>query len=176
MRAGLALIAALILTTTPVVAQGKAKAPAIPQGVQVLEVCEKFAAGDILALEWALTKGWDAHDQGSESPYVTSYAGNRDLPGIGYATLFALVENYPRSTFGYCRVDVAEPTGDGEAQIEAIQQLDRYEGEATKNADGSFASLTGAGGENNRLLLAHWSQQSFVVQLSMITPKAIAAE
>lgn len=171
MRAGFALIVALALCTTPVVAQGKVKAAAAPQSVQVLDMCELFAAGDVLAVEAAIADGWDAYDQESESPFVKSYAGSKELPGLGYANMFALVESYPQSTFGYCRVDVAEPTGDGQSLIQAIQQLDRYEGQAIQNGDGSFASLTGADGATNRLLLAHWSRESFVVQLSIATPK-----
>ncbi|MFP9138492.1 hypothetical protein ACLI1C_15040 [Devosia sp. XGJD_8] len=176
MRAGFALIVGLALCTTPVVAQGKVKAAATPQSVQVLEMCETFAAGDVLAVEAAIAKGWDAYDQESESPFVKSYAGSKDVPGLGYANMFALVESYPQNTFGYCRVDVAEPAGDGQSLIQAIQQLDRYEGEAIQNGDGSFASLTGADGATDRLLLAHWSQEAFVVQLSINTVKAAAAE
>jgi hypothetical protein len=175
MRAGFALIAVLALGATPVVAQGKVKAPGTPQSVQVLEMCEMFAAGDVLAVEAAIAKGWDAYDQQSESPFVKSYAGSKDLPGLGYANMFALVESYPQSTFGYCRVDVSEPTGDGQSLVQAIQQLDRYEGEAIQNGDGSFASLTSADGAHNRLLLAHWSREAFVVQLSIATPKAEAS-
>ena len=175
MRAGLFFIAVLALGATPVVAQGKTKGPATPQSVQVLEVCEKFATGDVLAVQDAMAKGWDAYAQDSETPYVQSFAGSKELPGLGTANLFALIETYPNSTIGYCRVDVAEPTGDGNAAIQAIQNLDRYDGQSQQVSEGSFASLTGRD-DKNRLLLTHWSAESFVVQLSIITPKAVTAD
>jgi hypothetical protein len=174
MRAGLAVIAVLALSATPVVAQGKTKGPVTPQSVQVLEMCEKFAMGDVLAVDGAIAMGWDAYVQDGETPYVQSFAGSKELPGIGSANMFALIESYPNSTLGYCRVDVAEPTGDGNAAIQAIQTLDRYDGQSQMISDGSFASLTGRD-DKNRLLLTHWSADSFVVQLSIITPRAEAS-
>ncbi|MCR6671673.1 hypothetical protein [Devosia ginsengisoli] len=175
MRAGLALIAALALCATPVVAQGKTKPGVEPQSVQALEMCETFAAGDVLAVEAAIEKGWDAYDDGGESPYVRAYSGSKDLPGIGYASMFALVESYPNLTFGYCRIDVSDVTGNADGQVQALQNLDRYEGEAIQNGDGTFASLTGTT-DKNRLLLAHLAQDTFVIQLSIITPKATTAD
>ena len=171
MRAGLALIAALILCVTPAVAQGKTKPGAVSQGVQALEMCETFATGDVLAVEAATEKGWDAYEDSSESPYVKSYSGSKDLPGIGLATMFALVESYPASTFGYCRIDVQEVTGNAGNEVQAIQELDRYEGESTMTGAGTFASLTGIT-DKNRMLLAHLADGVFVIQLSIITPKA----
>ena len=175
MRAGLALIAALALCATPVVAQGKTKTPALPQGVQALEMCENFAAGDGQAVEAAIEKGWDAYEDAAESPFVKSYSGGKELPGIGYATMFALVEDYPRSTFGYCRVDVLEVTGNADTEIQLIQNLERYEGQAIQNGDGTFASLTGTD-DPSRSLLAHVTPGKFVLQLSITTPKAEADE
>ncbi len=173
MRAGLALIAALALCATPVVAQGKTKAPTVPQGVQALEMCEGFATGDVLAVEGAIEKGWDAYEDSSESPFVKSYSGSKELAGIGYATMFALVESYPQGTFGYCRVDVLEVTGNADNEIQAIQNLDRYEGQSIVNGDGSFASLAGTE-DPNRTLLTHVTPNTFVIQLSVTTPKAEA--
>jgi len=175
MRAGSALIAVLALCVTPAVAQGKTKPGAVPQGVQALEMCESFATGDVLAVEGAIEKGWDAYDDGGESPYVKSYSGSKDLPGIGYATMFALVESYPESTFGYCRVDVTDVTGNADNEVQAIQNLDRYEGQSIMNGDGNYASLTGTA-DKNRLLLTHLAANVFVIQLSIITPKAATAE
>ena len=171
MRAGLALIAAVSLCTAPVVAQGKTKPGAVPQSVAALEMCETFAKGDVLAVEAAIEKGWDAFEDGGESPYVKSYSGSKELPGIGYATMFALVEDYPNSTFGYCRVDVTEVTGNADNEVQAIQSLDRYEGQVIQNGDGNFASLTGTE-DKNRMLLTHLSQGTFVIQLSIVTPQA----
>ncbi|QDZ11234.1 hypothetical protein [Devosia ginsengisoli] len=175
MRAGLAAIAVLALCVTPVAAQGKTKPGAVPQSVAALEMCETFAAGDVLAVEAAIEKGWDAYDDGGESPYVRSYSGSKDLPGIGYATMFALIESYPNLTFGYCRVDVSDVTGNADGQVQAIQNLDRYEGESIQNGDGIFASLAGTD-DKNRLLLTHLAQNTFVIQLSIITPKAETAD
>ena len=173
MRWCLALIAALAICATPVAAQGKTKPGAVPQGVQALEMCETFATGDVLAVEAAIEKGWDAYEDAPESPYVKSYSGSRDIPGIGHATMFALIEDYPDDTFGYCRVDVTEVTGNADNEVQFIQNLDRYEGQAIQNGDGTFASLTGTDGKN-RMLLAHLADGKFVIQLSIVTPKAEA--
>jgi hypothetical protein len=175
MRAGLALIAAVSLCATPVVAQGKTKPGAVPQSVAALEMCETFARGDVLAVEAAIEKGWDAYDDGGESPYVKSYSGSKELAGIGYATMFALVEDYPNSTFGYCRVDVTEVTGNADNEVQIIQGLARYEGQVIQNGDGNFASLTGTE-DQNRMLLTHLADGKFVIQLSILTPKAEAAQ
>lgn len=175
MRAALALIAMLCLSATPVVAQGKTKPGAAPQGVAALEMCEIFARGDVLAVEAAIEKGWDAFEDGAESPYVKSYSGSKELPGIGYATMFALVEDYPNSTLGYCRVDVTEVTGNADNEVQIIQGLGRYEGQVIQNGDGNFASLTGKD-DKNRMLLTHAADGAFVIQLSIITPKAATAE
>lgn len=175
MRAGLALIAAVSLCATPAVAQGKTKAGAVPQSVQALEMCETFARGDVLAVEAAVEKGWDAFEDDAESPYVKSYSGSKELSGIGYATMFALVEDYPQSTFGYCRVDVTEVTGNADNEVQIIQGLGRYEGQVIQNGDGNFASLTGKD-DKNRMLLTHLADGKFVIQLSILTPKATTAE
>ncbi|MFD2647007.1 hypothetical protein ACFSX5_04255 [Devosia albogilva] len=175
MRAWLAATAAaLALCASPALAQ-KTKSPAAPQSVAALEVCEQFARGDVLAVDNANAKGWDAYATDTESPYVRSYSASRDLPGIGLANLFALVEDYPETTFGYCRLDVMEPTGrNGAQQIEAIQGLDRYEGTGETVSDGTFASLKGTSETAQSLLLAHWTETSFVIQLTVITPTATA--
>jgi hypothetical protein len=175
MRARLvATAAALALCASPALAQ-KTKSPAAPQSVAALEICERFASGDVLALDNATAKGWDAYETDSESPYVQSYSGNREIPGIGYANLFTLVESYPGSTFGYCRIDVTELADtDGAAQIQAIEALDRYEGTGQTTPTGTFASLKGADDSAKALLLAHWTETSFVIQLTVITPTATA--
>lgn len=178
MRAPL-VIAILALCTGSALAQGKTKAPPVPEAVQVLEMCEKFARGDVLAVDDAIAKGWDAFEQEGETPYVRSFAGSKELPSLGLADMFALLETYPRLVFGYCRVEVLEPPTEGNAPqeaIQAIQNLPRYEGQSQMIADGSFASLNGAGGDTNTLLLTHWNDQSFVVQLSIITPRPAEAD
>ena len=177
MRAGLALIAALALCVTPAVAQGKVKSKGGADigalAVEIVEVCEEFSRGDVLAVDDAIAKGWDAYETEGESPFVKTFNAHKERPGIGAADIFVLFEDYPQSTLGYCRMDVLEPQGaNGQVAIQAIQHLDGYEGEAIQNGDGSFAHLTGANGDANRMLLAHWSAESFVVQLTIITPKA----
>ena len=181
MRAGLAVIAALALCVTPVVAQGKTKskggADVGALAVEIVEVCEEFSRGDVLAVDDAIARGWDAYEATGESPYVKTFNAHKELPGIGAADIFVLFEDYPQSTLGYCRMDVIEPQGsNGQVAIQAIQNLDGYEGEAIQNGDGSFAQLTGANGDTNRMLLTHWSAESFVVQLTIITPKAETAD
>ena len=180
MRAGLAVIAVLALSITPVVAQGKTKGTAASAGsvaVEVGEICEEVAKGDVLAVDDAIAKGWEAYEGTGESPYVQTYSASKDLAGIGSAEIFVLFEDYPTHTLGYCRVDVMEPQGnDGNVAIQAIQHLDRYEGEGQQISEGSFASLVGTEGETNRMLLSHWSAESFVVQLTIITPKAETAD
>lgn len=170
MRAGLALIAMLALAAAPAAAQGKVKVPVGQAGVEMIDICEHFASGDVLAVDDAIGKGWDAYDQDSDTPYVQTFAGSKDLPGIGSAELFVLLESYPGSTFGYCRIDVSEPTGNGEAAMQAIKALDRYTGETQTDSNGIYASLNGTT-DTNRMLLAHWSDESFTVQLSIMTPK-----
>ena len=176
MRAGLVLITALVLCATPAVAQAKAKAPAVPGSVQVLEICESFATNAPDAVEAAIAKGWDAFDQGGESPFIKSYAGSKDIAGLGYANIFVLIESYPDRTFGYCRADVMEPTGDGQALVQAIQNLGRYKGEAIQNEEGSFASLGDTEGDADRMLLTQWTTDAFVVQLSVNNPKTATVE
>jgi hypothetical protein len=179
-RAGLAVIAALAICVTPAVAQGKTKGTAVSAGgvaVEVVEICEKFARGDVLALDDAIAKGWDAFVGTGESPYVRTYDATKELAGIGTGDIFVLFEDYPTHTLGYCRMDVLEPQGnDGSVAIQAIQNLDRYEGQSQMTSEGSFASLVGAGDDTNRMLLSHWSPESFVVQLTIITPKPASTE
>lgn len=177
MRAALAVTVALALSITPAVAQGKTKGTppigAAAAALEIVTICEEFVRGDVLAVDDAIGKGWDAYEATGESPYVTNYNAHKDIPGIGSADIFVLREDYPNSTLGYCRMDVIEPQGiHGNDAIQAIQNLDEYEGQAQQISDGSFASLTGTGGDNNMMLLAHWSKESFVVQLTVITPKA----
>jgi predicted TIM-barrel fold metal-dependent hydrolase len=128
-RAGLVTLAVLALAAQPAFAQGKTKTAPSTAVIAALEMCETFARGEEKALDDAVEAGWDAYDQESESPFVKSYAASYEIAGFGWADLFALVETYPGTLFGYCRIDIADPRGDGKAAIEAIAGLDRYEGE-----------------------------------------------
>jgi hypothetical protein len=168
--AGLIVLTALALTASPAVAQ-KTKTSAVPAVLAALETCELFAKGDVLAVEAAAEAGWDAYEDNAESPFIKSYSASRDYPGLGYADMFSLVETYPTQTLGYCRIDLNEPMGNGSAAIAAIAELDRYEGEVTTNDEGDFASLAG----ENRLLMTHWTDYSFVIQLTILTPKTSTA-
>src|SRR5690606_135057 len=125
MRTGLALFLGLMLAVTPAMAQGKTKTSGANEALAALEVCETFAKGDVLAVEAAIEAGWDAYDQDAESPFIRSYAASREIPGMGWGDMFILVESYPEATLGYCRLDVAEPTGRGEPVISALAGLDR---------------------------------------------------
>ena len=175
MRAALALFLGLSLAVTPALGQGKTKTSAADEAVAALSVCEAFAGGDAGALEAANGAGWDAYDEESESPFITQYSASREIRGMGWGDIFVLVESYPEATLGYCRLDVAEPMGKGEAVIEALAALDRYQGDVTTDASGSYASLSGTG-EDQSLLLAHWDEFSFVIQLTIVTPKTAPSE
>ena len=170
MRMGPALLLGLALALQPAVAQGKTKTSAVEEAVAALEVCEAFAKGDVLAVDGAIAAGWDAYDQEAESPFIRSYAASREIPGMGWGDIFVLVEDYPDSTLGYCRLDIAEPKGKGAAVIEALAELDRYEGEIRTDTDGTYASLVGAAVPRT-LLATHWDDFGFVIQLTVVTPK-----
>lgn len=159
------------MTASPALAQKTKTQAAIPAVLSTLEICETFAKGDVLALEQATDAGWDAYDDTPESPFIKSYSGSLDVEGFGYVDLFSLVETYPTQTLGYCRVDVADPVGNGAAAIAAIAELDRYDGEVRNTDEGSFASLSG----ENTLLLTHWDEYNFVIQLTILTPKGASA-
>lgn len=166
MRAGLAILAVLALAVQPALAQSKTKTSPIAAALSALETCEAFASGDEAALETAVAAGWDAYAEEGESPFVKSYSASLELAGMGWGELFSLVESYPGRTFGYCRIDVAESKGNGAAVIEAIAGLDRYDGEVLNQDGGHYASLEGG----DSLLLAHWDDFGFVIQLSTLTP------
>jgi hypothetical protein len=169
--AGLIVLTALALAASPAVAQKTKTSAAIPAALAALETCEIFAKGDVLALEAAAEAGWDAYEETAESPFIRSYSASRDYAGFGYADMFSLVETYPTQTLGYCRIDLNEPIGNGAAVIAAIAELDRYEGEVTTNDEGDFASLAG----ENSLLMTLWNEYSFVIQLTILTPKNATA-
>lgn len=176
MRAALLLIAASTLCAAPAVAQGKAKAVPPPASIEVVEICEGFALGQADAVDAAIARGWDAYEEAGESPFVKSFGGSKELPGLGFANVFVLVETYPDRTFGYCRADVIEPSGNGAALVKAIVDLPRYEGDVIEDETGSYASLVDTTPDRDSVMLTHWTTNAFVVQLSTTTPKAAAAE
>ncbi|MCP8884054.1 hypothetical protein NIM87_11120 [Devosia sp. XJ19-1] len=175
MRTGLALLLGLMLAVQPAMAQGKTKSSPVEEAVAALGVCESFAKGDVMAVDAAIAAGWDAYDQDAESPFIRSYAATREIPGMGWGDVFALVESYPQATLGYCRLDVAEPKGAGEAVIAALAALERYQGNVETENGGSYASLKGSDNDNT-LLITHWDDVGFVIQLTIITPKNASSE
>lgn len=185
MRKSIAFLTVLAMAVSPALAQAKTKgtapaetaAPAsdgTPDSVGALSVCEAFAKGDVMALDTASRAGWDASEQEGELPFVKSYGAGGDIAGIGYGDLFALVESYPDRTLGYCRIDVAGPQGDGHAAIKAIEALGQYTGSIRTDEKGTYASFEGTDAPDT-MLLTHWDSGSFVLQLTIITPKAGAA-
>ncbi|MBB4052009.1 hypothetical protein GGR20_001651 [Devosia subaequoris] len=175
MRTGLALVLALGLAAQPTLVQGKTKSSPAQEAVAALEMCEAFAEGDVLALETAIGAGWDAYEDESESPFVRSYSAGREVPGIGWGDMFALVESYPDRTLGYCRIDIVEPKGQGESAIEALAALDGYKGDVTNENGGTYASLIGTGTLDS-LLITHWDAAGFVTQLTILTPNTATRE
>jgi hypothetical protein len=175
MRSGLALILALALAVSPALGQGKTKTSAAEEAVAALEVCEAFARNDEGALDAAIEAGWDAYDEESESPFIAQVGASREIPGLGWGDIFVLVETYPDTTFGYCRLDVAQAKGNGKTVVETLAGLDRYEGEVTTEANGTYASLSGSG-EATSLLLTHWDDVGFVIQLTIVTPKSASSD
>ena len=172
MRAGLVILAVLALGAQPALAQTKTKAAPTGEAIAALEMCEAFALGGDTLVDDAIADGWDAYEQDPESPFVRSYAASKELPGIGWGDLFALVETYPGRVFGYCRIDFMEPKGDGKAMIDALAGLERFEGDVVEQDGGHYASLSGG----DTLLLTHWDDVGFVIQLTTLTPVATPAE
>ena len=168
MRMGLAILAVMALAAQPAFAQVKSKASPVDSALTALELCEAFARGGDTLVTDAIAAGWDAYDQDAESPFVKSYVASRELAGLGWGDLFSLVETYPSSVFGYCRIDFIEIEGDGKPVIDAIAALDRYEGEVVDQEGGHYGSFSGG----DSLLLAHWDQDGFVIQLTTLTPRA----
>ena len=201
MRAA-ALIVALALALMPATAQAKVKdapAPEAPQvetapatedavpadapdvtigepiSVQVFNTCINYAKGDVLAGETAKGLGWDAFEDQGESPFVKTYSANKSFADMGDATLFSLVESYPDTTFGYCRVDIQSPVG--EADVNALRDLPELAGgQMITNGDGTFGSWKGAAAEPQLLLLSHQTADAYVLQMTVITHRAGPAE
>lgn len=170
MRAGLALIALLALSVTPAVAQGKTKTPPPPGALVTLEVCELFASGVPDAVEQAEAMDWEVTPGDPETPWVTSTNIYRQVAGLGYVEGFILMEDYPGLDFGYCRIDVYER--EGEADVALIDDLPRWQGAIKTEGSGTFGSWKSTGGDDQRLLLSHEDEYGFVLQLTVMRPKA----
>jgi len=170
MRAGLAVIAALALCVTPAVAQGKSKAPQQAGALASLEVCALFAKGIADADDQAVEMGWEVTEGDPESLFVESINLYRHIPGLGYAEGFVLMEDYPDMDFGYCRIDVYE--AEGEADVALIDALPEWQGEIRNKGAGTYGSWSSADYGGQRLLLSHEDEYGFVLQLTVIRPKA----
>lgn len=170
MRAGLALIALLALGATPAVAQGKTKGPQQPGAIAALEVCELFAGGAADAAEQAEAMNWEVIPGDAETPWVEMTNLYRDIKGLGYVEGFVLMEDYPGLDFGYCRIDVYET--EGEADVALIDDLPRWQGAVKHQGAGTFGSWKSTGGDDQRLLLSHEDEYGFVLQLTVMRPRA----
>jgi hypothetical protein len=172
MRTGAAILLGLLLATGPALAQGKTKATPGGEALAALEVCQTFARSDALAVEAAIEAGWDAYEDEGESPFIRTFSASKELgAGIGWSDIFVLVEDYPDRTLGYCRLDALETTATNRAPaIEALAGADGFEGEVKTEDGGSYASLSDP--ETNSLLITHWDDAGFVIQLTILTPKA----
>ncbi|WEK05048.1 MAG: hypothetical protein P0Y65_01995 [Candidatus Devosia phytovorans] len=169
MRAGLAVIAALALCVTPAMAQGKAKTPPQAGSLAALEVCALFAGGNADAETLATEMGWDVSPGDPESLWVESTNFYKQVPGLGYAEGFVLMETYPDADFGYCRIDVTE--AEGEADVALIEDLPEWHGEIRNKGAGTYGSWMSQDYGGQRLLLSHEDEYGFVLQLTVIRPK-----
>lgn len=180
MRFAAVLLVGSMLAVAPAAAEAKTKPAAVAEpsepavanadavSVQAFNACLGYAKGDVLAGEAAKQQGWETYDDGGESPYVQSYSGSKSFEAVGDANLFSLVESYPDTTFGYCRVDMDAPSGD--AGVNALRDLPALTGgQMTTNGDGTFGSWKGAEAEPQLLLLSHQTAEVFVLQLTIIT-------
>ncbi|GLQ54351.1 hypothetical protein [Devosia nitrariae] len=164
------LLAALVAATAPAGAQEKTKSkePVAPLAIELLETCELFASGDVLASATATSKGWDVADATTDNVFVTSYDATRSIEGVGDAELFVLVETYPQLTLGYCRIDINEPQG--EAGVAELDGLERLAGELEENADGTYGAWNGAELGADYMLLSNQDEFSFGLQLTILKP------
>ena len=142
-----------------------------PVSVQAFKTCLNYARGDATAAVTAEQVGWETFEDPGESPFVKSYSGNKTFADVGDAALFSLVESYPDTTFGYCRVDMQGPIG--EADVNALRDLPELAGgQVITNGDGTFGSWKGAAAEPQMLLLSHQTADVFALQMTIVTHRA----
>lgn len=169
MRAAL-LIAGLALIVAPAAAKEKIKdkQPAAPLAITLLELCELYANGDILASTTASGRGWQTSETETDSIFVQSFDATRTFEGIGDAALFSLVESYPQLTLGYCRVDIADPQGD--AGVAELDTLERLTGDLEITDTGTYGAWNGTEEGRNYMLLANQDEFGFGLQLTVLDP------
>lgn len=170
MRAALLTVIGLCLLAAPAVAQEKIKdkQPAAPIAIQLLELCELYANGDVLANTTASQQGWQASETETDSIFVRSFDATRTFEGIGDAALFSLVESYPQMTLGYCRVDISGPQGEvGVAELDALERLT---GDLEITDAGTYGAWNGTTEGHNYLLLANQDEFGFGLQLTILEP------
>jgi hypothetical protein len=168
MRAAPLIVAGLALLAAPVAAQEKTKTkqPAAPIAIELLELCELYADGDVLATTTAGEQGWQASETETDSIFVRSFDATRTIEGIGDAALFSLIESYPQLTLGYCRIDIASPQGDvGVAQLDTLERLT---GDLQVTESGTYGAWNGTAEGRDYLLLANQDEFGFGLQLTLL--------
>lgn len=164
------VLAALLVAAAPAGAQDKTKSkePGAPLAIELLETCELFANGDVLASSTATSKGWDVADASTDSVFVTSYDATRSIEGVGDAELFVLIETYPQLTLGYCRIDINEPQD--EVGVAELDGLERLSGELEENNDGTYGAWNSSELGADYMLLSNQDEFSFGLQLTILKP------
>ncbi len=171
MRAVLGVLIIGLLAATPTFAKSKPNASdSVPRAVEFLEVCEKFASGDVLVVEWASELGWDAKEGDSGSLYARLYNANRYIEGVGDVALVALIEDYPTQTLGYCRIDIVAPAGT--IGVLNLNELPRLTGTIRTTSDTDYGSWEGAESGRDYLLLASQDPNNFSLQLTTFVAHA----
>jgi len=170
LRPAVPVLLAALLVAAPAAAQEKTKSktPAGPLAVEMLETCELFARGDVLASSDATEKGWDVTEATTDSVFVKSFEGSRGIEGIGDAEIFVLVEEYPELTLGYCRIDISEPGGD--VGVGDLDRLDHLWGDFEENEDGTYGAWNSRDEGANYMLLSNQDEFSFGLQLTILEP------
>ena len=134
------LIGVLALAAMPALAQDKAGAD--PASLAVLDLCEHFATGDMDdAMDYATALGWMVNQEPSDGPYSSNYAGFRSFAGF----------------------DMAGP--DADAQVAALNRLDRLDGELSTDETGIYGTWSGNGHEPE-LVQAFQNKDGFVLRLT----------
>jgi hypothetical protein len=170
MRAALPIVAGLALLAAPAAGQEetKTKEPAAPLAIELLELCELYADGDVLANTTAASQGWQASETETDSIFVRSFDATKTLEGIGDATLFSLIESYPQLTLGYCRIDIASPQG--QVGVAELDTLERLTGDLETTQAGTYGAWNGTEAGRDYMLLANQDEFGFGLQLTILEP------
>jgi len=170
MRAALLAVAGLALLAAPAAGQArtKTKEASAPLAIELLELCELYADGDVLANATATDEGWQATETETDSVFVRSFDATKTVEGVGDVALFSLVESYPLVTLGYCRVDITSPQSDiGVAELDTLERLT---GELQSDENGIYGVWNATEAGANYLLLANQDDYGFGLQLTTLEP------